>query len=356
MTPSPVTAALRWRPGLRLSVAVAAITVVVGLAFLVSETASTQLRLTATESALHNVEAIVRGYVDPTIHERSLLVDAERDEEIVEQLSRVVASGDIRRISIWTRDGRVVYSTDANVRGQRFALGPEVAAAFDGRSVSRYAPSPGSDPQAAAAGEVRLAIYVPIRGTVDGEPLGVYEVYQDARVIEQRVSTTWETVFRIALVASSALLLLVWLAFAGVSRVLGRQNRQLRERATSERLLMIDIRRSEERFRSLVRNSSDCILVARPDSTITYESPAVRQVLGYASEGRLGVPRSTSCIPRTRPRSLACSRTCCGLPTPRSRPGSACAMLTGRGAGSRPSPRTWSRTRRSGAWSSTTAT
>ncbi len=39
--------------------------------------------------------------------------------------------------------------------------------------------------------------------------------------------------------------------------------------------------RSEERFRSLVQNASDLITVISPDTTVLYQSPAVRRVLGY---------------------------------------------------------------------------
>jgi PAS domain S-box-containing protein len=49
-----------------------------------------------------------------------------------------------------------------------------------------------------------------------------------------------------------------------------------------------DLRRSEERFRSLVRNSSDIVMVLEADGTITYESPAVEQILGYKPEERVG--------------------------------------------------------------------
>ncbi len=45
------------------------------------------------------------------------------------------------------------------------------------------------------------------------------------------------------------------------------------------------IRQSEERFRSLVQNASDLITVVETDTTIMYQSPSIRRVLGYdASE------------------------------------------------------------------------
>jgi diguanylate cyclase (GGDEF)-like protein/PAS domain S-box-containing protein len=46
--------------------------------------------------------------------------------------------------------------------------------------------------------------------------------------------------------------------------------------------------RSEERFRSLVQNASDLITVISPDTTVLYQSPAVRRVLGYDPEHLVG--------------------------------------------------------------------
>jgi diguanylate cyclase (GGDEF)-like protein/PAS domain S-box-containing protein len=57
------------------------------------------------------------------------------------------------------------------------------------------------------------------------------------------------------------------------------------ERARSTAALLANeqqtLRRSEEQFRSLVRNASDVILIVDPQGTIRYESPAVEWVWGY---------------------------------------------------------------------------
>ncbi len=47
-------------------------------------------------------------------------------------------------------------------------------------------------------------------------------------------------------------------------------------------------KRAEERFRSLVQNSSDVITIVDADGTILYNSPAVERVLGYKPEERVG--------------------------------------------------------------------
>ena len=279
-----------WRPSLRLWVAALAVAVVVCMAVAVAEIAAGHLRQTAAEAAVHNVEGIVRGYVDPKIGEESLALGGQAQTEISAELERLTVSGDIRRISIWSRDGRIVYSTAPQLQGQRFSIGDLLATAFLGTSVSSYASGSNAQLPSSPSGlsHEYLEIYVPIRGSVDGNPIGVYMADQDARPIAQRVEQTRRDVFLVALVAASLLLVLLVLAFAGASALLARQNRRLLERAASERLLTADLRSSEERFRSLVRSAADVILIVDADGTIKYESPPVARVLGYDPEDRQG--------------------------------------------------------------------
>ncbi|MGH2446503.1 MAG: putative bifunctional diguanylate cyclase/phosphodiesterase [Candidatus Limnocylindria bacterium] len=276
------------RPGLRAAVLVGSALVVVGLSVTISASASDQLRASATESALHNAQSIIRGYVDPILTEDDLDIDARRDPEVAEQLSRLVLSGDMRRINIWTRDGRVVYSTDEALRGVRLGIDHELAEAFAGSTSTEFGSRDETQVTAAALPERYLEIYAPIRGDSDGNPIGVFEVYVDAGPIEARVAETRDDVFLTAMAAGAILLGLLWAAFAGASRLLSTQNRSLV--ALNDRLhgMAGDLRQREARFRSLVQNSSDVVVVVRPDGVITYESDAVERVLGHDAAGCIG--------------------------------------------------------------------
>ena len=276
-----------WRPSLRLSVACLALAIVVGMALAVSELVAGKLRHTAAAGALHNAEAIVRGYVDPALDAQTLLLGTAPDSRITEELRRLTASGDIRRINIWSRDGRIVYSSEPTLRGGRYSIDSSLATAFLGTSTIAYGGGLAGDGGVGLPDRF-LEIYVPIRGSVDGSPIGVYEVYQDARPIEDEIGAAGRDVFLVALVASSVLLALLLVAFAGASRLLARQNRLLREQAATEQLLAADLRRSERRFRALVRNSTDVILIVEANGLIAYESPAITPVLGYDVDGRVG--------------------------------------------------------------------
>ena len=180
------------RPSFHALVVIPAVAVIVVMAIIVSNSAADALRESAKESAVQNVEAIVRGYLDPALGEASLDLDAARDPAIDQQLERLTQSGELRRISIWSRDGRIVYSSDPTLRGRRFSIGTELGGAYAGEGVARYidagvggAPAnnvePGADPTLSRR---YLELFVPIRGMVDGNPIGVYDVFQDAQRIE----------------------------------------------------------------------------------------------------------------------------------------------------------------------------
>jgi diguanylate cyclase (GGDEF)-like protein/PAS domain S-box-containing protein len=63
------------------------------------------------------------------------------------------------------------------------------------------------------------------------------------------------------------------------------ENTRLLSRTTR---LADELSRSEARFRSLVQNASDVIIVVDANANILYESPAVERVLGYRPQDRVG--------------------------------------------------------------------
>ena len=70
------SAATTWRPSLRVAVGALSVAVVIAMAIVLAEATAGHLRTSATDGAVHGLEAIVRGYVDPQIDEASLSLDA----------------------------------------------------------------------------------------------------------------------------------------------------------------------------------------------------------------------------------------------------------------------------------------
>src|SRR6185295_18344893 len=184
--------------------------------------------------------------------------------------------------------GHVAFSDLPALRGRQFELEEDLEEVFDGETSTEF--SSGDDAEnefERGLAERLLSIYLPIRGA-DGSILGAYEIYEDAAPIDADVAQTSRDVLLIVGAMAVALLALLFLAFSGTSRRLAAQNRQLRERAVTEELLTADLRRSQERFRSLVQNSADVNLVLSPDGTVEYESPAIERVLGFRPEDQEG--------------------------------------------------------------------
>jgi diguanylate cyclase (GGDEF)-like protein/PAS domain S-box-containing protein len=64
------------------------------------------------------------------------------------------------------------------------------------------------------------------------------------------------------------------------------------------------IKESEERFRSLVQNTSDIITILEADGTVRYISPAVERVTGHKPEEQIGTKAFASVHPDDRERAL----------------------------------------------------
>ena len=110
------------------------------------------------------------------------------------------------------------------------------------------------------------------------------------------------------------------------------------------------LRTSEERFRSLVQNSSDTTLLLGPAGVILYASPATRSLLGREpDELSACAPRSSS-IPTTGPGSSRSWSSCCAPRRSSSPSNSASSTATAAGATPRPSSPTCASARRSGGY------
>jgi diguanylate cyclase (GGDEF)-like protein/PAS domain S-box-containing protein len=277
------------RPGLRALVLSLSGVLVIGTAVVVAITVSDNLRAAAVNEAVRTTESVVRGFVDPSVTPE-VLADpgSPAGGAINDQLAQIVHAGKLLRIKVWDRAGTVVFSDLPALRGRQFELEEDLLEVFDGETETEFTAGDDAENEfERGLAERMLSIYLPIRG-MDGSVLGAYEIYEDAAPIEADVAQTSRDVLLIVGAMAIALLALLFLAFSGTSRRLATQNRQLRERAVMEEVLTADLRRSQERFRSLVQNSADVNLVLSPDGTVEYESPAIERVLGFRPEDQEG--------------------------------------------------------------------
>ena len=164
-----------------------------------------------------------------------------------------------------------------------------------------------------------LQVYLPI-GHPGADPVGAYAIYQDAGPVEALLHNTRREVFLIVGGIGLLLLVLLYLAFHGASRLVNELSGRLR--------------RTENRFRSMVQNSSDLVILLDDEGRMRFVSPAVERILGGTAAARTDRPMGDVVPPRTssclRPSSSDSPPRPARLPTARF----ACAMPMGAGDGS----------------------
>jgi len=262
---------------------------VFAMAVAVSMNVTDSLRNSASDEAIRNTQAVISAFVAPLLGSGDLSQRTpEQKDAIDSQLERLVNSGRLLRIKIWSPTGQVVYSDLPALRGAQFPVEDDLESALDGTPAVEY--TNGDDAENEfdhGLADHLLSIYLPIVGTGADHAVGVYEIYEDAAPIDAAVNATRSNVLLIVGGYGLALLIVLFLGFAGASRLLSRQNQML---TTSER-----------RFRSLVQNSTDVNMVVSREGKIAYESTAVERVLGYSAAGRIGHEAFAEVVPDDKP-------------------------------------------------------
>jgi diguanylate cyclase (GGDEF)-like protein/PAS domain S-box-containing protein len=279
------------RPGLRALVLGVSGVLVVATAMLVSLSVSDHLERTAVNEAVRTTAAVVRGYIDPIVPNAGLAnATSEEAAALNADLERLASTGNILRIKVWAPDGTVVFSDLPALRGRKFPVAGDLLEVLEGNPATEF--SNGSDEENVfehGLAERFLSIYLPIRSPVTGQVVGAYEVYEDAAPIMADIARTRQDVLIIVGGMALGLLALLFAAFSVASRRLTSQNRRLVEQSAKEQILHADLRRSRQRFQSLVQNSADVNMILGADAKIEYESPAVERVLGFRAEDRAGL-------------------------------------------------------------------
>jgi diguanylate cyclase (GGDEF)-like protein/PAS domain S-box-containing protein len=266
----------QWRPGLRAGVLTICTALVLATAVIVANAVSDRVSRAAVDEAVRHAEAVITGIVNPLFEGRQLAdMSPEQGAAVNAELERLVSSGRILRIKVWSEDGTVVYSDLPVLRGMNFGVAEDIEEAFEGEVATEFSDGDEEENEFEHGLADRfLSMHLPLHGTGADEPVAVYEVYEDAAPIEAHVAGTRDTVLLIVGTLAIALLILLAAAFTGASRLLSRRNQLLRT--------------SRSRFRSLVQNSADVNMIVNSDGRIAYESPAVEQVLGYRASERTG--------------------------------------------------------------------
>jgi diguanylate cyclase (GGDEF)-like protein/PAS domain S-box-containing protein len=269
-----------------------------GLHYLLTWRVRADQRSVFQDRAVGLVDTAVRGVFGA--EDLTAPLRGERYEELRRKLSEDEVHGALR-IKVWRVDGTVVFSDSPGQVGTRIGqLAPLLKRVLEGgpRSAMVDGDDPAGSAEAVLASRV-LRTYVPLPLAPGSRaPGAVADVYQDFGPGSAAETKTLRT---IEISVLSALLLLYG-AVLSISHFLDRGLRREAGRLTDEAAA---IQRSEERFRSLVQNTSDIITITESDTTIRYQSPAVQRVLGYRPDEMVGKKLADLIHPEDAPRVVA---------------------------------------------------
>jgi diguanylate cyclase (GGDEF)-like protein/PAS domain S-box-containing protein len=180
----------------------------------------------------------------------------------------------ILRLHLFAPDGTVIYSDLPAKRGTQATISAHLGAALGGQVESGVS-SLGSDENKDLKARYDSAIEVYVPFVEKGKVVGAYEIYTDPTPVRPIRQLVW-----IAVVGG---FLMLFLSLYGVMRNAGA----FIKRQQVERELLI--RQNEERFRSLVGNTSDVIAILDPAATISYASPPAERAWGRSTVALRGV-------------------------------------------------------------------
>ena len=202
-------------------VASAAILVVGAVAL--SSTLTSGLRRTALEDSARDVSLYVEAVLTPNVVRDGRVVVSRR---ALRRLARTVRQpANLRGVNVWSRDGRLVFSSTGSGR-----VGRRTEPTLDFREALRTGRPQASVVHPRRAGSPVIEVWAPLRTDRD-RVAGAAQVRLDEDVLEEAVGHSWRTIWlAVGLVFGVLWLVLALLVRSASSRML-RQNENLQERS-----------------------------------------------------------------------------------------------------------------------------
>lgn len=137
----------------------------------------------------------------------------------------------IDAFKLWSRDGRVLYSTELTQIGLHSEIRPALAAAFRGETVSRmFTPEDEERPDLGAHESKLVEIYAPVHQRKTGSILTVAELHQTTDVLAQAVGAARLQSWVAVIAAATVMYLLLAALIVPASNILISQKQQLQQK------------------------------------------------------------------------------------------------------------------------------
>lgn len=186
-------------------------------------------------SAVNRAAAVSAIYVESILAAqlRRDSGDAVATVTMHEALDRIFVAGPLHRkvvrFKLWNEEGAIMYSSDHAQLGLRFPVEGLLAAAFSGTVQARLSDLNAEDNRAERAHWQRLIeVYVPVRLAPQGPVAAVAEFYHATENIDREIRSAQQRSWALVIVATLAILLLLFGMVRRVDHTLLQQRDDLR--------------------------------------------------------------------------------------------------------------------------------
>jgi signal transduction histidine kinase len=216
------------------------------------------------ESVVDNAAASTALYIGHFIapHLQGLASSDELPPRAIDALDEVMASASVRlrvaAIKIWRHDGRILYSTQADLIGERYAPDRALLRAWSGAVAAEFDRVGGEESaRERASGLKLLEVYAPVRAKDTGEVIAVAEFYEHADdLYDQLVLAKWQSWLITALLAMAMIGALFSIVADG-SRTIERQRLALTQRISDLTGLLAQNRLLRDRIERGAREATE---------------------------------------------------------------------------------------------------
>lgn len=195
------------------------------------------------------------------------LTDSSHAKNVFSDFYRRLKTPEIIRIKVWDYSGKVIFSDDESLVGQRFPDNQEFKQAIKGRIVTEIGQKVKPENISELGYKQLLEVYVPVTFSGESAPSGVIEAYFKLDEVNNRIADT--QIILIATMGAFTLTSFV-LLFVVFKVVIYKQIEKINLQAVA------------------LDNASDHVIITDPEGIILYVNKAAEQLTGYSKSEMVG--------------------------------------------------------------------